>query len=86
VHPPVESIFRSRIQIGSSKLLQTYQTECPKCLDNFALLFPVSILHLPEHRVLEILCPNCNQEFTQIAADIVVAEPNLPTAKVMYIR
>ena len=88
MQPPIESLFRTRIQIGDFNPLQSYQATCPhsECSCAFGILFPISILSLVHHRVLDIRCPQCRREFNVLAGDLVVSEGNQMTAEVLHIR
>jgi hypothetical protein len=88
MNPPIETLFRTRIQIGNFNPLQSYETNCPRaeCGVTFMLLFPVSILSLVEHRVLDVGCPKCKREFNVLAGDLVASEGTQLTAEVLFIR
>jgi hypothetical protein len=88
MNPPIETLFRTRIQIGNFNPLQSYETNCPRpeCGATFMLFFPVSILSLAERRVLEVGCPKCRREFSVRAGDLEVSEGTQLTAEVLFIR
>lgn len=81
-----ECKFRNRIQIGTWTTLRSYETKCNSCEASYTLLFPVTLLSLAEHRVLEVLCPKCKKEFFAVAGELVATETMTPTAEVKYVR
>jgi hypothetical protein len=69
--PALESCFRARILIGSSETLSAWIAVCPECKDSLRLLWPSSVLHIPVHRVVDVVCPVCGKSVSLIAAFLV---------------
>ena len=70
----IESLFRSRIQIGNHSVLKSFQATCPKCLEPFNVLWPIGILWIPEHATVYLGCPYCGAPFLVVACDLLPAE------------
>ena len=49
---PNDAAFRPKICIGSCEVLSTWASTCPKCNQQFRLLWPFWVLHIPLHRVV----------------------------------
>ena len=65
-----EPPFRAKICIGSCELLSTWAASCPKCGQRFRLLWPFWVLHIPLHRVVDLLCPFCQHSFSLVAVSL----------------
>jgi hypothetical protein len=70
----IESLFRSRIQIGNHSVLRSFQATCPKCSELFNVLWPIGILSIPEHRTVSLECPYCDAFFLAVACYLVAGE------------
>jgi hypothetical protein len=70
----IESLFRSRIQIGNHSVLRSFQATCPKCSEPCNVLWPIGILWIPQYRTVSLECPYCDAPFLVIACDLVPAE------------
>jgi hypothetical protein len=69
-----KNLFRARIQIGDYSPLRSYQSNCPKCIETFNILWPVEILSIPLHRNVSLKCPQCKHVYLTFAALLVVGE------------
>ena len=72
----IENLVRGRIQIGEFSGLRTFQSTCPVCKEDFNFLWPIEVLSVPLHRIVDLKCPHCDKQFTVIAIDLVVSENN----------
>jgi hypothetical protein len=71
---PIETPFRLRILIGESETLSAWIATCPDCGRSFRLQWPNSVLQIPLHRVVDLLCPHCAEAITLVAASLVPDE------------
>lgn len=67
---PTDALFRAKICIGSSEVLSTWTATCPKCNQQFRLLWPFWVLHIPLHRVVDLSCPFCLHSFPLVAVSL----------------
>ena len=62
--------FRAKICIGSCEVLSTWAATCPKCSQQFRLLWPFWVLQIPLHRVADLRCPFCRHVFSLVAGTL----------------
>lgn len=65
-----ETPFRAKICIGSCEILSTWAATCPKCNQQFRLLWPFWVLQIPLHRVVDLRCPFCRYAFSLVAGTL----------------
>lgn len=65
-----DALFRARICIGSCEVLSTWAATCPKCSQQFRLLWPFWVLQIPLHRVVDLRCPFCRCAISLIAGTL----------------
>jgi len=63
-------LFRAKICIGSRVVLSIWIAECPKCNEQFRLMWPFWVLHIPLHRVVDLRCPFCQHSFSLVAISL----------------
>ena len=69
-----DALFRAKICIGSCEVLSTWAATCPKCNQQFRLLWPFWVLHIPLHRVVDLRCPLCFNLFSLVAVSLVCCD------------
>lgn len=69
-----EPLFRAKICIGSCEVLSTWASTCPKCNQQFRLLWPFWVLHIPLHRVVDLRCPLCQHTFSLVAVSLTLLD------------
>ena len=65
-----DALFRAKICIGSCEVLSTWAATCPKCDQQFRLLWPFWVLQIPLHRVADLRCPFCRYAFSLVAGTL----------------
>lgn len=66
----IDALYRARISIGSNEVLSIWVAVCPKCAENFRLLWPFWVLQIPLHRVVDLRYPFCRYPFSEVAASL----------------
>ena len=65
-----DALFRAKICIGSCEVLSTWAATCLKCNQQFRLLWPLWVLQIPPHRVVDLHCPFCRYAFSLVAGTL----------------
>ena len=65
------ALLRPRICVGDSETLAVQIAGCPNCKEKFRLMWPVSVLQIPVHRVIYLDCPLCKHSFSLLAFDLI---------------
>jgi len=60
----------AKIRVGECELLAVWIAECPKCNEQFRLLWPFWVLHIPLHRVVDLRCRFCQHSFSLVAISL----------------
>ena len=60
---PASAPYRARIWRNQRGELHFTLAECPKCKQDFRLLWPCSVLTYPERATLHLECPGCRHAF-----------------------
>jgi hypothetical protein len=63
--------LRPRICVGDSETLAVQVAACPKCHEKLRLMWPLSVLQIPVHRVIYLDCPLCRRSFSLLAFDLI---------------
>jgi hypothetical protein len=61
------NLFRSRIQIGSFSPLQSFQTTCLGCHEDFNILWPIDTLSVSRSQAVDLIRPYCEHELLVVA-------------------
>ena len=71
---PTDAPFRAKICVGQCEVLSAWAATCPKCNQQFRLLWPFWVLNIPLHRVVDLRCPFCRNSFPLVAVSLVCCD------------